>query len=305
MKALETERTAILWYMVIWLSSIALVTVVPLQGFSQEASKETPNVTERVGEERGASVSLGATKGWRFQFSGDYTRVQGGGYDFDSDSLPYKVSGERDGDVFGGTFSLGAPKWKETSWFDFSYRSGELTGHNDYEQGGFPDVRSSIRADLTEVEVKFRTSLKDFVGGVSFLYQNWDTRERFAAGASSYDDTFYLVNFDFGPGWLWTFENGIGLGIKTDIGVGIGYASLGRPDVLGDGILLDAFGSGSGFLQWAIKGRGYGAKLFLEAGIKGSLYYAAHSENDESELWESQLWHYYGPFAKAGIRLDF
>ena len=245
---------------------------------------------------------LGTTKGWRLQFSAEYTRLDGS-YNFESDFLPYSVTGERDSDIYGGTVSLGLPRWKETSWMTLSYRMGEATGHNDYEGGGFPTVRTPFDADLTEFEIGYRSALKTFVGGVSFVYQNWESRENIPwFGPVKYDDKFYLGTFDVGPGKLWTFKSGLALGLKGSIGGGLGYADIGRPDAEGDGFLMNGFGSGSALFQYALKGRGIRGRLYLEGGYKGMVYYALNAGEYADE---SHFWWYHGPFAKAGIMFLF
>lgn len=275
--------------------SLAAFSVIEADGTGDEPKENSKPVNET------APPPLGQTKGWRLQFSGEYTHLDGK-YDFDSDFLPYKVKGDRNGEIYGGTLSLGLPKWKETSWMTLSYRQGEIDGHNDYE--GIPTRRTAFEADLTEFEIGYRSALKNFVGGVSFVYQNWENRESIPFfGRSEYDDNFYLFNFDFGPGWLWTFKSGLGLGLKASMGGGIGYADIGRQDAEGNGVLFDGFGAGSGFLQYAIKGRGFRGKIFVEGGYKGLLYYGLNSSEDEND--ETHFWRYYGPFAKVGMMFQF
>jgi hypothetical protein len=47
-----------------------------------------------------------------------------------------------------------------------------------------------------------------------------------------------------------------------------GYGVYQRPDVKGGNFLVDCFGIGSAFALCAIKGRGFGGKIFVE-GVQG------------------------------------
>ena len=238
---------------------------------------------------------------WHVQAAADFTKLYG---DFwvRSDFLAYDVDGDRDGEAYGALLNVSLPSWAESRWLEFWYRGGEVTGKNEYTDyfTGVNLGTTQIESELTEFGAGFRGSYGRMTGGVSFLYQNWRTVET-AFGRLDYRDTFYLLNFDFGPHWKWQVGDRVDLGIRLLIGAGLGYGHAGRPDV-DSGLAGDLFGSVSGTFQWKAFGPSARTRIFAEGGARGMFYYIASGDYYATE---SQMWGFYGPFGKLGLQIDF
>jgi hypothetical protein len=241
-------------------------------------------------------------KGWRLQLSGDYFMADGN-YDFESDQAPFDADSDLEGDVYGTTLSIGFPKWEHTSWLDLGYSRGDFDGDCNYS-GYFMskwNPKSKVNMETDEFMIRYRSTLWKGNVGVSFNYQTSETQERGSFGTISYDRDFYLVNLDLGYAWHKAFNNGIDFGIKVGVGFGPGYATTSKV-YSEDGLLLDAYGSASAYVQYMLWQKATRGAIFLEGGYKGTLYWTYHGDEgfDQTETWT-----YSGPFVRAGLRVTF
>lgn len=263
-----------------------------------ESKEVTPPATE---------VGL-AEKGWRAQITGDwfyYTST----YQYAAMGDVPEISGDKVGSTYGATVSIGLPKWKDTSWLDFSYRSGDLKGDLSYESPTAGFGTSEVKTDLSELELRWRTSTAKVSYGVGFIYQNWDSTEnvnfvspvRHEEVNSSVNN--YLVNVYLGTGHIWPIGDRFGIGLRADLGGGMGYQDNSGRD-LEDSFLLDATGSACGILKYSFPIFHSVGTAFAEGGYKGTYYYAVNTAQEGGRgQWESQ-W-LYGPYVRLGLSFRF
>ncbi len=182
----------------------------------------------------------------------------------------------------------------------FSYRQGTLNGQANYTSGALSDVKSK----LVEDQVDFRQSFHNIYAGLSFLYQDWDSRETFLPPNPPITDSFnnraYSGLLILGGGHVWNPVHRFDLGFRLEGGLG-GGATTGASVAGGTRIPHETFvllqgtavvSAGYRFLRRPV------GLIFVEGGGKVSYYGASQ---DDSYLSETL----FGPYFRAGLRFDF
>lgn len=288
-------------------SVMLVVLATTLAGTSARAEETlSPAVTmaPAASEAGGGGSGPDDKKGWRLQVAADYFSYfadftfKGGGKYLDTE-------GTKEGDLLGATVSIGLPKWKDTSWLDFSYRAGDIDGNLNYDLSpvGGGIATTHVVTELDEFEVRYRSVPKGFNWGIGALYQNWETTEQVTSGtfsAQKYSVTDYLANIYIGYAKIWPISVKVDFGLRGEVGGGAGYASTSR---LGydDNFLMDAEGRVTAFARYWFSLGGVQCNVFGEFGVKGTLYFSPGSD----ETFKSESERFYGYFSKIGLSLMF